>query len=1141
MRPARSSATGLARDLSRERKLATLLFADVAGYTSLNETRDPEFVSSLVSSTFQRLSVEVERYEGTIEKFAGDAMLAVFGVPTAHEDDPERAVRAAIEMQAMTQSFTSASPDRPALKLRIGVETGEVLVDRTRAAAERDLFVTGDAVNVAARLQAASAPGTVVVGPATYAATRDAIDYIELPAAQLKGKAAPVASWRAVAVKAGRGGRRARLGLEAPLVGRDTELALLKETVRHTVEDGRPHLVTVIGSAGVGKSRLSWELEKYLDGLPDRFHWRKGRCLAYSGPSFGPIADVVKADARIQDDDPPAGAGEKLATRLAELDLGERADTIAAALQAVIAIDESRELPREELFDSWRRFLGAIAAAHPLVLVLEDIHWADDGVLAFIDLLARWGEGPIAIICLSRHELLERQVNWGGGVPNTTTIVLEPLGKEESAALMAGMLDGGIPPALRERVIALADGNPLFAEEMVRMLVDRGTLRFADGSWQLARPVDEVEIPSSVQAVLAARLDTLPEHEKRVAQDASVVGRIFWDKLVAHISGDDPDRIGEHLRRLRVKDLVVVREPSSLAGAVEYGFRHALIRDVAYDTLPKRDRAVLHRDIARWVEHELADRIDEFGELIASHLTAAMRYESELGEDNGAELGELRAQTYRAALRAARRAVTMTQLGAAQRWYQAASELAPLIGVSPRELADLTIEYFDASFAVADPNSYLAMTERALDAMATINEPTDADELIVARLTAHLGQARFKLDDVDGSRRILRDAIDAIAGFGPNPERALLLQLLGWTYWRAGPIEDAVPLLEAAVAEAEASHDERIVRWAKHELGISVGMLGDSEAAVATMEESFQLAGTAGDTGLLMRCYINLPATRGSRGEDAAGLIDLTEEGIGHARRAAAGNAVAWLAGNLVGFCHEAGRFGDALAYANEAVEAARAYEPSNTRTMLVYRAFSYRLLGDIEAALKDEAAAAALDDDPDLQIADDAALIVAYSQWWDDPQAALDGLVEVMRDEHVPQGPKNHIAHHVARMAMRLRNEDILDEAASVSESTRWPAAAAFEARFDWTVALANDPSGSSIEDAARVLEAHGYRMRTVMALADAAVLVARSGRRSDAGVKASELASEMGMHPLIGPLPEARWIETAGGATLRRRAGGM
>lgn len=422
----------------RERKIATLLFADMVGFTALGERHDPELISSLVGDAFERLAQEVRRYEGTIEKFAGDAIFAVFGVPSTHEDDPERAVRAALEMQASIAGFARDGPE-PALALRIGIETGNVLVDHTRASSQRDLFVTGDAVNTAARLQAAAKPGGIVVGPSTYAATRGIVEYGDAAALDLKGKAAPVPTWRVISVNARRGGIRTTHGLESRLVGRDSETSLLKETVRRTVDTGRPHLVTVVGSAGVGKGRLIWELEKYLDGLPDAFHWRKGRCLAYAGPSFAPLVEVVRTDARLQDDDPPEVVRDRLDARLAELHIDEshRAD-VRDALAALLAIGIHRELPRDELFEAWRLYLGALASLHPLVLVIEDVHWADDGVISFLDVLARWGAGPMFILCTTRQELLEQHPGWGGGLQNSTTVVLEPLGPEAGDGAHAG-------------------------------------------------------------------------------------------------------------------------------------------------------------------------------------------------------------------------------------------------------------------------------------------------------------------------------------------------------------------------------------------------------------------------------------------------------------------------------------------------------------------------------------------------------------------------------------------------------------------------------------------------------------------------------------------------------------------------------
>jgi len=613
----------------RERKVVTLLFADLVGYTTLNESHDPEVIEAVVGAAFDRLSREVSRYEGLVEKFAGDAILAVFGLPTVHEDDPERAVRAALEMQqAMAElGARTEAEGRPGLTLRIGIETGEVLANPQRALSERDRMVTGDAVNTAARLEQAAAAGEVVVGPGTWAATREAIEFAEMEPIALKGKELPVPAWRAVRVRAGRGGRRAKLGLEAPLIGRDEELTLIKETVRRTVVEGRPHLVTVLGSAGVGKSRLAWELETYLDGLPDVYHWRKGRCLAYAQASYSALADAIAADASVLDDEPADAASAKVSARLADLAGDDVPEHLATASRVLLGFEGARGLSRDDLFEAWRSYLELIAHRAPLVLVLEDIHWADDGLLDFIEFAARWAEAPIMILCLARHELLESRPAWAGGLPNATSIVLEPLSAEESGRLLGALLGGALPPDLERRVVEVADGNPLFAEELVRLFVDRGDVRYTNGGWEQAQPIDAIEIPQSIQSLLAARLDSLPPEEKRLSQDAAVVGRIFWDRLLAHLAGQSPSATVAMLRSLRVKELVVPREPSSLSEAHEYAFRHVLIRDVAYDSLPKLERARKHREVARWAEEQLGERADELVELLAAHYWQALRYE----------------------------------------------------------------------------------------------------------------------------------------------------------------------------------------------------------------------------------------------------------------------------------------------------------------------------------------------------------------------------------------------------------------------------------------------------------------------------------------------------------------------------------
>jgi class 3 adenylate cyclase/nicotinamide riboside kinase len=405
----------------KERKFATALFADLVGSTSLAEREDPEVVQSVVGRTFDRLAQEIGRYEGLLEKFMGDAVLAVFGVPRAHEDDAERAVRAALEMHAILSELNRgfAAEGKPTLQMRIGLEAGEVLVDMERASGPRDRMLTGDAVNTAARLQSAAEPGQIVVGPTVYASTKDVIEYQALEPLTLKGKAEPVAAWRALRIKARTRGERPRLGMEARMVGRDEELAVLTQTFHRMQTDGRPALVTVIGPAGVGKSRLIAELEHHVEGLSENAYWRRGRCLAYANTAYSALADAIKAQCEIFEDDSAEVTAATADAAVRDL-FGD--DSVAPQLRALVGAGETPDMSRQELFEAWRRFLERLAARYPLVLVLDDIHWADDGLLDFIDHVADWAQGPIMVVATARAELLEKRPTWGGGKRNATSI-----------------------------------------------------------------------------------------------------------------------------------------------------------------------------------------------------------------------------------------------------------------------------------------------------------------------------------------------------------------------------------------------------------------------------------------------------------------------------------------------------------------------------------------------------------------------------------------------------------------------------------------------------------------------------------------------------------------------------------------------
>ncbi|MFN8624178.1 MAG: adenylate/guanylate cyclase domain-containing protein [Chloroflexota bacterium] len=1121
---------------TKERKVATMLFADLVGFTSLNESTDPELVQALVTRAFDRLSAEVERYEGLVEKFAGDAMLVVFGVPTVHEDDAERAVRAALEMQSAMVVLAAElrAQGHPELSLRIGVETGEVLVDLGRASSERDRMVTGDPVNTAARLQSHAAPGAIVVGPGTYAATRELVDYEELPPATLKGKALPVAAWRAIRVKARRGGVRPALGMEAPLIGRDEEIALLKETVRRTVADGRPHLVTVVGSAGVGKSRLTWELEKYLDGLPEAFHWRKGRCLAYAQASFSALADAIKADAHILDDDAPATAAARLDARLAEIG-GSDDPTLAPAIRALLAIGPTPDIAREDLLDAWRRYLTLLARISPLVLVQEDIHWADEGLLDFIDSLARWGEGPILVLCLARHELLERRPTWGGGIPNAATIVLEPLGSDEVARLVDALLAGGLPDALRARVVGLADGNPLFAEELVRMFVDRGALRFADGRWELAQAVDELEIPGSVHAVLAARLDALPAAEKRTAQDAAVVGRIFWDALLAHLARQGRAPTGELLRRLRVKELVVPRQPSALAGAAEFGFRHVLIRDVAYDSLPKRDRAAKHLDVARWAETALADREDELVELLAAHYLAALRYELELGGPDPDRLRELRARTGTYARRAGRRAESMGSKATAASWMRVAIEQAEALGAPARERAQLAVEYSDAASGTEPYRVLIAMMERALAELMADPSLGPDDLQLAARMRSRMAVPMLNDGRVAEVRALLETGIATLDPAGPSAGLALQRSWLGWTYWRAGPIAAAVPLLERAVEEARACSAADVERMALHDLGVAVSLLGDLRAAVPILDRSLALARAADDRWLLMRCFINVPSIKDNNGNPLRDFEPLLREGLAIARRRGDLATVGWITSNLAQGLINAGDLRQASEVLDEALAAAVAIEDhGRVSDVYVYRAWLRFWEGRPADAASEWAAAEAESamggGEIEPQMLPSARTVQARLRWTVDRAAgAAEGRRVLDLEETVGSGAID-VALILCRMALLVGDREMLEVA--IDSGLRAIERCDGPVRLldrRWLTAmrrtLDTDPDlpgiAAELRDVARGLEALDYVLPAAEILDDAARLEERAGGAEAAARAAADRAAARERYDACGGAP--------------------
>jgi class 3 adenylate cyclase/tetratricopeptide (TPR) repeat protein len=609
------------------RKTVTVVFSDVTGSTAIGERLDPETLRRVMTRYFDEMRDAVQAHGGVVEKFIGDAVMAVFGIPRLHEDDALRAVRAADEMRSRLQQLNGGLQRDHGVELtvRTGVNTGEV-VSGDVGAGQR--LVTGDAVNVAARLEQAAAPGEILLGATTHALVRDAVDATQLDRPlELKGKAEPVSAWRLEGVTPGASGHARRL--DSPMVGRERQRRLLDESFDQAVSERVCYLFTVLGSAGVGKSRL---VNEFLDSERATRTARlvHGRCLSYGeGITFWPVAEAIKGAAGIGDDEPAAGAVAGVRTLFGDDPEG---DALASQVAGLIGLAPA-EAPAEEAFRAIRRAFELMAAQEPLVVVFDDIHWAQPAFLDLIEHLADWSrDAPILLICLARQELLEARPAWAGGKRAATTIQLEPLSDDESEALIANLLgSAGLEAEAGRRIAAAAEGNPLFVEEMVEMLIDDGLLVRHNAHWEPVGDLAEVAVPPTIQALLAARLERLDPDERSVMERGAVEGKVFHRGAVLELA-PDPVRSGvtSHLMALVRKELVRPDRPT-FAGEEAFRFRHLLIRDAAYQAMPKETRGDLHGRFAGWLERVAGDRLPEYEEIVAYHLEQAYRYREELG------------------------------------------------------------------------------------------------------------------------------------------------------------------------------------------------------------------------------------------------------------------------------------------------------------------------------------------------------------------------------------------------------------------------------------------------------------------------------------------------------------------------------
>ena len=636
--------------------MVTVLFADLVGFTARAEQLDPEDVEAILRPYHERLRGELERFGGTVEKFIGDAVMALFGAPVAHEDDPERAVRAALAIRDWAR-------EDDAVQVRIAVNTGEALINLDARPEAGEGMAAGDVVNTTARLQSAAPVNGVLVGETTYRATSQAIEFRELDPVEAKGKVEPLAVWEAVEP-------RARVGREvvsavAPLVGRSRELDQLLDSFERSRQESSPQLVTLVGVPGIGKSRLVLELSTILDARPDLVYWRHGRSLPYGeGVTFWALSEIVKAQAGILESDSADEASDKLAEMLAEIVQPAEVGWLETRLRPLVGLSAETDVGgdlRTESFAAWRSFFEALAARRPLVLVFEDVHWADDDLLDFVDELADWVEGvPLLVLCTARPELLDRRPGWGGGKRNALTISLSPLGDDDTARLIAGLLDRAVLDAdTQAALLARAGGNPLYAEQFVRMAAERGAT--------------DRNLPETVQGIIAARLDLLSAEEKSILQDAAVLGKVFWAGALEATGGARRVEVEERLRSLARKEFVRREQRSAIADETQYAFGHIVVRDVAYGQIPRASRAEKHRLVAEWIESLASERSDDRAEMLANHYLSALELASAAGLQTEA-LGE----HARLALKeAADRAFSLGSYAQASRLYGKALELWP--------------------------------------------------------------------------------------------------------------------------------------------------------------------------------------------------------------------------------------------------------------------------------------------------------------------------------------------------------------------------------------------------------------------------------------------------------------------------------
>jgi len=1094
-----------------ELRHVSVLFCDLVGFTPFAEKRDPEEVRELLSGYFELARSIVGRYGGVVEKFIGDAVMAVWGAPVAKEDDAERAVRAGLELVSAVAGY--GTEHRADLQARVGIVTGGAATTET---AEEGLVI-GDRVNTAARIQSAALPGCCYVDEVTRAATTAAISYVDAGEHTLKGKAEPVRLYQAARVVATVAGSARSSVLEAPFIGRDRELHLVKELFHTTAERHSVRMVLVSGVAGVGKSRLAWEFEKYIDGLAGTVLWHAGRCLSYGeGVSYWALSEMIRSRLQISEEDSFEIVAERLRTGL-ERWIEDPADRefIAPRFGQLLGLPTPKVLAREELFSGWRLFFERLAEHLPVVMVIEDLQWADAGMIDFLDHLLEWsGDNAIFLLVLSRPEATERK----GLVlsrRSVTTLPLDPL----SDGVIGELLDGlttGLPQDARARIVERADGIPLYAIETVRGLLDKGIVeKRDDGALHLVGEIGELEIPPGLTALISSRLDGLAPDERRLVKECSVLGTSFPRQAIEAVTDLDPAVLEELLSSLLRKEVLTVRADKFSPERGQYAFTQSLIRSVAYDTLTRADRKARHLRTAEHLRSAFPDEGAEVSEVIAAHY-----YDAYLAAKDDPDAGELRALAESAYAQAAERAASVGAPEAAESAYLRAAEL------SSDESEQAEFAYLAGRMAAS-----AGWYERALGHFETSVAAHVAAGRVVdsARVTARLGYALDSLGRGEQAIARIRDALASLDETRAPPEVVADLQSsLARALAFSGHGDEAVGPIEQALTLAQHYELAEPLTFSLNSKAALLMWAGRIEEARSAFELVISLARRHGITEREMIAEGNLAEMCMTL--DLPGAEEHAEAALALARRWGLREQEAWAAGLLTYSLTMAGHLDEASRLWTELLQEGGDLPRFGGQWPLAHLE---TLRGNLEGARKHVVALSAWSESDDIQEKSAyGAIDAAVSHLGGDSPHALETARRAI-DEAIGGGIG--VAHEAVRIAFPVAIDaaldiDDLEEADRLAnvlaERPRGEVPPFLRAEVTRAKALVSSARGDdgdveeSLVAAESTLRDLGYPYWTARAQLDRAEWLAGRDRWSEAARLAGEAAAtfeRLGTEPML------------------------